>query len=263
MNWKNRILNWRKVRTLGELKIITKASYFMLVFIPVLAGIWPIVNLGLNSYHEKIKDSAQNLESSIIKLEYHTKEIATNDTLNTKQIAESSKIIEKINSQLKSSSDGLDEIKPKMTYLPSIWVYAFLAALAIFFAQLLYQANAPEIIKNNRIDEYKIKKKNEYTDNPTESAIRKSIDFMERIKNEIDLKIDTSEIGPFGDINQNRKRENDIIENGAFAEYFYWSKTKIVYAWISGILYYIGIAIILIIILNQTMSVLNAAGWIN
>ena len=36
-----RFLNWRLVRGIGELKILTRVSYAMLIVVPILAGTWP------------------------------------------------------------------------------------------------------------------------------------------------------------------------------------------------------------------------------
>ena len=36
-------LNWGKVKTFGDLKLLTKASYLILLFVPLLAGFWPIL----------------------------------------------------------------------------------------------------------------------------------------------------------------------------------------------------------------------------
>jgi glycerol uptake facilitator-like aquaporin len=41
----SRYMNWRLVRSLAELQILTKASYAMLLIVPILAGTWPGVRL--------------------------------------------------------------------------------------------------------------------------------------------------------------------------------------------------------------------------
>ena len=38
--------DWRFVRSLGELQIVTRASYAMLVIVPMLAGVWNALPLG-------------------------------------------------------------------------------------------------------------------------------------------------------------------------------------------------------------------------
>jgi len=46
MNTSIRWLDWRFVRSLGELQILTRASYAMLGVVPILAGLWNALPLG-------------------------------------------------------------------------------------------------------------------------------------------------------------------------------------------------------------------------
>jgi len=57
--------------------------------------------------------------------------------------------------------------------------------------------------------------------------------------------------------------ELDVVEQGARAEYRFQAGRKPVAAWTSGILYYIGMSLVLYIVVDQTMSVMRVAGWIS
>src|SRR5262249_23927826 len=43
--------DWRFVRSLGELQILTRVSYAMLVIVPMLAGVWTALPLGEHRSH--------------------------------------------------------------------------------------------------------------------------------------------------------------------------------------------------------------------
>ena len=55
------LLNWRLVRNLGELQILTKISYVTLAVVPVLATLWPgvryLVNYANNYVHTTISEN--------------------------------------------------------------------------------------------------------------------------------------------------------------------------------------------------------------
>ena len=38
-------IDWRLIRGLGELQVLTRASYLMLIVVPLLAGLWPGIRL--------------------------------------------------------------------------------------------------------------------------------------------------------------------------------------------------------------------------
>lgn len=48
---KKPLLSWDAIKNLGELKLLTRASYFFLLFVPLLAGLWPHIlrPLGFNN----------------------------------------------------------------------------------------------------------------------------------------------------------------------------------------------------------------------
>ena len=52
-----RLLDWRNVRGLGELQVLTRASYVMLILVPLLAGLWPGVRLVINRYNQAVTDA--------------------------------------------------------------------------------------------------------------------------------------------------------------------------------------------------------------
>jgi len=105
-----RRLDWRFVRSFGELQILTRASYAMLVVVPILAGVW-------------------------------------------------------------TAWTALPLGKSQSLYLPHSWVFAFLAALAVTLAQIIYQLRAPELVRDSTLDQYVREETRFYADQPTEARL--------------------------------------------------------------------------------------------
>ena len=64
------VLNWQKLRGFGELQILTRASYLMLILVPILAALWPAVRYSVSSYNHAVTDARDALESAAVKLEH-------------------------------------------------------------------------------------------------------------------------------------------------------------------------------------------------
>src|SRR5262245_17448319 len=60
--------SWRFVRSLGELHLLTRASYLMLIVVPILAGLWPAVRLAINHYNQSVLDATSELDATSKKL---------------------------------------------------------------------------------------------------------------------------------------------------------------------------------------------------
>jgi hypothetical protein len=106
--------DWRFARSLGELQILTRVSYVILGLVPVLAGVW----------------SSLPFEKS--------------------------------------------------SHLPRSWAYAFLAALGVTVAQVIYQLRAPEVVRRSTLDAYVRNARQEYADQPTPERLEQARDRLDR-----------------------------------------------------------------------------------
>lgn len=147
---------WQVVRTVAELSILTRASYLMLLFVPILAGLWPAVPAWL--YKEPIG------------LDYLQHSLA--DTLLELRAPR-----ELTDEQIKTSVDTLTNTMTKLDStaterallsggMPVIWLMVYFSALLAVLAQLIYQAFAPEAIRRNTIDQYRSEKLAAYERHP-------------------------------------------------------------------------------------------------
>ena len=51
-------LNWERIRSFGELEVLTKASYIALILVPIIAGLWPSVRVAINHYNKAATEAS-------------------------------------------------------------------------------------------------------------------------------------------------------------------------------------------------------------
>src|SRR5687767_3793444 len=107
MNTLRKILDWRRIRALGELQVLTRASYFMLVFVPLLAGLWPGVRLLINRYNQVASDTESALGAASLRLEssIHEVEMLLGDSIPSEQSRQLATDADRIVQQLEARLD--------------------------------------------------------------------------------------------------------------------------------------------------------------
>ena len=63
-----RQFTWGFVRNFGELQLLTRASYIMLILVPLLAGLWPSVTTVVNRYNDTAETGIERLNVASEKL---------------------------------------------------------------------------------------------------------------------------------------------------------------------------------------------------
>lgn len=240
---------WIKIRTFGELQILTRASYFMMLLVPILAGVWPAIRAGINKYNTAITDSKAALDSASERIEYIV--------LSASDPSKSSEQISLILNSLQSNIDliiqdySLQVIEK--TGLPSVWAFAFLASLAITIGHLVYQATAPALIQSYTFRDYISEEVKRFVETPSEGQLEKASYFTNNYHADDS---NNDEIHFSGDAQ--KRKEVTLIERGASQEYRHTANTKLAYALTSGVFYLIGLGLTVWIIASQTVNVINA-----
>lgn len=250
---------WKNVRALGELKVLTKASYLTLVIVPVLATIWPAIRLFFNGYNSVIKNSIVGLELATVELQNASVSI---DSLSQESnlILKADSILNDVQSKLPILIEDTSKLSITSTNLPDVWVYAFLASLAVFIAHIIYEWHAPEIVRKLPHREYVAEQKGHYSNNPTFSMLFSAVEELGKDEADYPKDIFTIE-GPEERYGLRMDRLN-YIERGADTRYNRLSRVKPFWSWTSGVLYVGSLSFLLWITGTQALKVLEAAGWL-
>lgn len=268
----NKFLRWTSIRALGELQILTRASYILLITVPLIAALWPGVKIIINQYNISINNAIEVLHHSSQQLQLESERLEknlSNDKQENNNINLSNKIAEitnPIEPTINKLKDEITNSSIKNNLLPDTLAFLFFASLFIFVAHLLYQAFAPELIKERNTDDYIRTKKEEYSQNPTERSLeiaQSRIKFLKYMRGVRD-KPRSENFDHNKDYEENLKRwELEVIETAAQLLYIHEAERNLIAIFFSGFLYLIGIILILVVINEQSWSVAKAAGWVS
>ncbi len=150
-------INWRWVRRIGELAILTRVSTYALVAVPVLAGIWGPISGSISSHFVTIDQKVEAAKQVLDKLPADS----TSDVI-------ASRVVEVIT----TASLSLE--------MPIVWLLAFSAAACVVAAQFLFQLFAPDVIKQSSPEEL-TRESSEITRNDgviSSERIRQAIEYI-------------------------------------------------------------------------------------
>jgi len=263
---------WNTIRTFGDLHILTRASYIMLIFVPLLAGVWPAVKSSINKYNNVVIESRMALDSASNRLEFIASTVIEKNT----KFSELNNIIESLEQRIDTIIQDYSLKSIENNMLPSVWALGFLASLAVMIGHLLYQAFAPPLIKRITIRDFVNENLKNFVEHPSDSQLKRAKVFAEYSEekyvkrsteedfNEFSNKI-SNKMKPVERSEEDRKAEEKrrkelgIIEEGAIGEYLQNVSRNKPAAYASGFFYSIGLILILYIVITQTNNVIEAA----
>jgi hypothetical protein len=261
--------------------------------------LWSGVRLVINQYNHAIQKSINLLEGASNELQQETLKIQSIlESTTSKDNPVVTKIGEKALDILQNLKLKIDEYTEeystkiiKEKFLPTSWALIFFAALSVLLAHLIYQTSAPEIVRQSTFVQYRVNQKDEYVKNMSNAAISRALNYIaeaeptiwnfccfkwkfdrfRRLRLELsmplgeqaaeELKEQLSQLRSSRDKEiESHRKEIDIIEAGAAVRYLLEARGKPLAFLTSGILYLIGIILILWIIVRQSLAVVEAAG---
>jgi hypothetical protein len=258
-------MNWGRVRALGELQVLTRASYFMLFFVPLLAGLWPGVRLVVNKYNQAVTDATAALESASDRLESQAQRLERlladgREKLQWAELGEkATEIVRSTDARIQDLLSDYSMKAIERVALPDVWALAFLASLMVLLAHMLYQMWAPHLVRQSGMRQYALDQRNRYAENPSDGLLKRASDSLTSERRST-IGAEPQQGTPMSD--ERRRWELDVVEEGSRDEYVSIAKRYIGRAWFVAFLYAIGIGIVLYIAWIQTLSVLRAAEWI-
>lgn len=134
------VFHWRVVRAVGNLQVLTRASYVMLALVPLLAGIWQGVKYRANQTREEVADTVRLLDERIEKRSGNVSSEHQHEL-----------------DQLRRASSKAKELIDRGEFdhkLPSAWALGYFAALCVVLGHFVYQIAAPELVKSQTADQY-------------------------------------------------------------------------------------------------------------
>lgn len=188
------LLNWRLVRALGELQILTRASYILLVLVPLLAAVWPAVQMVVNSEGRAVERAAQVLRGTATEIDRAIlrarqtvtplppttpSQGATEPALPADVLKRVEDAAAKIEKAAERQARDLEERILADPKLPWTLAAAFFAALFVVAGHLLYQLYAPEPVRLYSWDTFVASRKEEYAKHPTDDAIERAQQYTE------------------------------------------------------------------------------------
>lgn len=215
-------ITWASVRSFGELQILTRASYVMLLVVPLMAGLWPTVKVLINRYNQSLSLAREKMITVLERMpeaQSLSIETATRDQLDIGLSA--------IAEALQTVALEIETASIQATALPLVWVVSFGASLCAVMGQTLYQSAAPPIVRSAAKRTYIGKVIEE------EKSLRELDEGSLR-----DLILET-----------NREYEGAAITNSAACK-------------ASMVLYGTALLFIALIVIDQTLSVLDASNLV-
>ncbi len=218
---------WGLVCNFGELQLLTRASYIMLILVPLLAGLWPSVTAVVNRYNATAETAVERLNVASQKLTLYAKGAEKN----LPQVPNISGTLSELRDDLDKIANSLRTRSIEAKELPDVWALSFIAALCAVIAQTIYQMAAPTIVRGASMREY----------------INAVLD------QEMKMQGDGREVDP----NAVKKL---VLETSR--EYQGASVSNIEMGIASFLFYFFAVVIIAYIVVTQTYGVILAAGWV-
>ncbi|MBY0330188.1 MAG: hypothetical protein K2X49_05900 [Acetobacteraceae bacterium] len=147
---------------------MTRASYGMLVVVPVLAGAWTAIREFINGYNaasrrvtRELVEAAASAREGLSKAARAMSDAPQLGELQTR----ATKSVDRLDAAIAAAHAKMAELGERALVsadLPLPWVVAFFAALAVFVAHTIWQVFAPDIIRSGTLDAHVARRRDAY-----------------------------------------------------------------------------------------------------
>lgn len=165
-----RAVSWPVARGLGNLTLLTRASYLLLVLVPILAGVWPSLASAILYYDRAIAESIASLKDSQDKLDSLVR--LHQENLPPAAAIEVARSIDSLRSNIEGLKERLGGASIQVPVLPRTFAALFFAALFTALGHFLYQMGADPLVKEATRLEYVDRAKSEFDENGPDAPLR-------------------------------------------------------------------------------------------
>jgi hypothetical protein len=175
------VVNWRIVRAIGELQILTRASYLLLVVVPLLAAFWPNVLTVVQGERQVISAGDRALQvasEEVDKAMARARVLAAPVESLSTQLDRLDTAVGQLQQASSSYLDRLTEKVSEDPRLPWTLAAAFFAALAVALGHFLYQLSVPEPVRAHGWDAFIAQRKEDFGTHRTAEALERAHWFL-------------------------------------------------------------------------------------
>jgi hypothetical protein len=187
------LLTWQLVRGVGELQILTRASYLMLGVVPILVGVWPSVRLVVNNHNRLLERATQELAATGEQLSRRADAVANTlqrltsplDSVSGQEVRIVNEAVSSFAAQVSTLSaeieDEVEKLRREGTlspWLPKSLALAFFASLAVAAGHAIYQARAPEVVRKNKLIDYVRERRAAFGEQHTENDFQAALEGL-------------------------------------------------------------------------------------
>ncbi len=175
------LIGWHRVRSLGEIQVLNRASVFGLIAIPILASLWPAISAAWVTYRGTMARATASLETLVIRLDAAAQQWGGTVSQNTNEAVQAAS--ETARTSLASLQEFVGRLAPDGPYLGSSLALLFMAAVCVTIGLLLYQMFAPREVRKQDEDEFVEAAHRRYPEHAVDrnDGLRRAIDFLESV----------------------------------------------------------------------------------
>ena len=259
-------VKWTRVRGLGRLTILTRASYIVLAIVPLMAWGWPAIE-GSRIWIEETAKLPVLIQDSEIQ--------ADGAVRLRKTMPNAVKKSESMDSDktLKRRTDGATPKK-----MPFAWTKVYLAALSIFLAHLIFEIACPVTIRNHDSLSYRSDRMSDFANHTRNTRFVHAIQTVNWWSGELEMLKAKESATKFETVQYERQKkvyelcqskdalqnasESDqleVVELSSIIEFHTLDHERFWSCLACACLYLIGIVLILITLVSQVATVVRAA----
>jgi len=162
LNRLDRWFDWNRVRSVGELHVLTKATYTALLVVPIVAGTWRTVRVFLDGVHQSVREVKQEFDASAQELQATIERIDQEAPSEALEVDQLRALIEQLEAEIERLYEKHGPVVWTDPDLPPSWMAGYLAALWVALGHLIYQIGAPEKIKKSSREAFREQRNQEF-----------------------------------------------------------------------------------------------------